>query len=135
MRRELEGRAASPVAVDQKTVRLEIPRRGRRGVERGSGLLELILDLGEGARPLRADTAERDSLRRQALVGVVGAQRQAKLRPRGEHAIRFGDSMGREIVDHHPQVGLSAVECCERLAAGLARGVDSRNCPWAAASS
>ena len=68
-------------------------------------------------------------LRRQALIGVVGSERQPKLGARGEHAIGLGDAMGRQIVDHHAEVRLGAVERRERLAAGLARGVDPRNDP------
>ena len=46
----------------------------------------------------------------QALVGVIGPQGQAVLRPRGEHPVRFGDSAGYEIVDHHAEIAVGAVE-------------------------
>ena len=42
----------------------------------------------------------------QALAGIVGAQMQAELGPRGEHAIGFADAARHQIVDHHPEIGL-----------------------------
>ena len=81
--------------------------------------LQLAADLGEGAGSLGADAAKCDPLRRQALVRIVGPQRQAELGPRGEHAVGFGDAMGRQIVDHHAEVGFRAVESRGRLPPAL----------------
>ena len=53
LRRELEGRAASAVAIDDKAVRLELARRGGRGVEHRPRLPQLVAELGIGSRPLR----------------------------------------------------------------------------------
>src|SRR5271170_8513272 len=52
LRRQFEGRAAGAVAIDKKAVRLELPRRGGRAVEHRAGLLELVSDMGVGARSL-----------------------------------------------------------------------------------
>ena len=101
-------------------------RRRGCGVEHRPGPLQAVLGLAEGARPDRSDAAERDSLRRQPLVGVVGAQRQPELSTRGEHAIGLADPVSREVVDHHPKIGFGAVEGRQLLAAGLACGIDSR---------
>ena len=45
LRRELEGRAPGAVAIDDKAVRLELPRRRGRGVEHRPRLLQLALGL------------------------------------------------------------------------------------------
>ena len=61
-------------------------------------------------RPHRADAAERNTPVRQALIGIVGAQRQPIFGARGEHAIGLGDAAGDEIVDHHAEIAFGAVE-------------------------
>ena len=127
LRRQFEGRAASPVAIDEEAMRGQNLRRGGRGVQHRPSPLQLVLGLAEGARPGRPHAAERDSLRRQPLVGVVGAQRQPELRSRREHAIGLTDPVSCEVVDHHPEIGFGAVEGRQRPAAGLARRIDSRH--------
>ena len=70
------------------------------------------------------------------LVGIVGAQRQAILRPRGEHAVRLGDAAGHEVVDHDADIAVGPVEDDSvgdppALRAALMPATS----PWAAASS
>ena len=56
------------------------------------------------------DAAQRNALIGQALIGIVGAQRQTILGARGEHAIGLGDAAGHEVVDHHAEIAVGAVE-------------------------
>ena len=48
------------------------------------------------------------SLARQAQVGIVGAQRNPVLGPRGEHAVGFGRAARHEIVNQHANVAFVA---------------------------
>ncbi len=64
LRRKLEGRASSPVAIDDQAVRLKFARCGGRGLERRPRLIELALECSEGARPLGPDAAKLDRLSR-----------------------------------------------------------------------
>ena len=78
----------------------------------------------------RADTAERNAAVGQPLVGVVGAQRQPVLRPRGEHPVGLGDAAGHQIVDHHAEVAsVRGRTVIGPAAAGPARGVETRDQP------
>ena len=63
--------------------------------------------------------------RRQALIGVVGAQPQAELGARREHPIGLGDAAGDEVVDHHADVGVGAGDRDAVAAAGGERGVEA----------
>ena len=70
-------------------------------------------------KPLGAFTireAELDGQRREAAVGIVGAQGQAVLGTAGEHAVGLGHAARDEVVDHDAEIGLAAVED-ERVAA------------------
>ena len=55
--------------------RLEFPGRRGRALEHRAGVLQLVADLRMDPRALGADAAERDPLRRQALIGVVRPER------------------------------------------------------------
>ena len=56
----------------------------------------------------RADATNLEPHWRQALVGVVGAQAQAVLGARGEHAVGLGDAARHQVVDHHAHVAVGA---------------------------
>ena len=81
----------------------------------------------EGLAPLGPDAAQIDTRRRQPLIRIVGAQAQAVLGARGEHAVGLGDAARNQVVDHHAQVGVRTRndELSSRTA-GLQRGVDAR---------
>ena len=81
MRGEFKGRAAGAVAIDDKAMSLQLPRGGGGSLEHRPGLLQLVADLRVDPRPLGANAAERDPLRRQTLIGVVGSEREPKLGP------------------------------------------------------
>ena len=57
-----------------------------------------------------ANAADRNSLIGQPLVGIVGTQLQSILRARREHAIRFAYAARDEIVDHHTEIRLRAID-------------------------
>ena len=74
-----------------------------------------------------ADAACGDTERREALVGVVGAKREAVLGAAGEHAIGLGDAARDEIVDHHAEIAVGArdderIACARRRARGIDAG-------------
>ena len=54
-------------------------------------------------------------------VGVVGPQRQSELGPGGEHAVRLGGALKREVVDEDADVPLGAVQRHRRAAARLTK--------------
>ena len=88
---DFEARPPHAVAVDGQPV----PRRGVRAQRlrpqgRDRDFIGRLL-LREGFRPLASDQAEAQPSPRQALVGVVGAQRQAIFGARGEHAVGLAD--------------------------------------------
>src|SRR5437868_5591847 len=74
--------------------------------------------------PFRADTADRNALASQPLVGVVGAQAETVFSTRGEHAVWFGHAARDQIVDHYAKIPFGAVEQDVRAAAGQRRGID-----------
>ena len=77
-------------------------RSSRGGVRERRGL-------GREGLPARgADTTQGDAERGQPLVGVVGAQAQAVLGARGEHAVGLGDPAGDEVVDHDAEIAVGA---------------------------
>src|SRR6202022_4007644 len=68
-----------------------------------------------------ADAADRKTTRRQPLIRIVGAERQAILGARGEHAIGLARAARHEVIDHHAEIGLGPVEN-DRIAAGRETG-------------
>ena len=80
----------------------EFAQRPRRLQRRHLGL--------ELALPDRPDAADGDALAGQPLIGVIGPQRQPVFGPRGEHAVRLGDAARDQVVDHHAEIALGAVE-------------------------
>ena len=121
-----EGAAPLSVLIDRQPV----PRRRRRG--RATSLQQRARAAGE-PRDSVAMTTPRSRptqpisspSRRQPLVGIVGAQRQAIFGARGEHAIGLADAPRDEIVDHHAEIGFGAIEEDRRAAPpARARGVE-----------
>ena len=64
----------------------------------------------DGAAPRSPPTRPAAADRRQPLIGIVGAQRQAVFGPRGEHPIGLADPAASQIVDHDPDIGLRPVD-------------------------
>src|SRR6266849_10852124 len=83
------------------------------------------------APSLIADQSHAPAMRREALVGVINAQMQAKLGARGKHAVRLVGSLADQVVNQDGGVSLGAVENQRRLALRLQRGVDARHQPLA----
>ena len=61
--------------------------------------------------------------RAQARHGVVGAEMQAVLGARGEHAVRLTHPLEDQVVDHHANVAFGAIEDDGRECASGRRGV------------
>ena len=64
--------------------------------------------------PRRSDQPELYADRRQPLVGIVGPQQQAEFGTRGEHPIGLADPAPDQIVDHHADIAVSAIEHMRR---------------------
>ena len=78
------------------------------------------------SRRLGLDQPQRQSGRRQTLVGIVGAQAQAVFGARGEHAIGLGDAARHQVVDHHAHIAVGARDDEIAPTSGrLERGVDA----------
>ena len=73
----------------------------------------------------------------QPLVGVVGAELQAELGARREHAIGLGNPARNEVVDHHAEVPLGPRndERICRAAGRASAALIPASRPWAPASS
>ncbi len=97
-----------------------------RGREEVARLRQLRLHRQEIARTARSDAAERDSLRGQPLVRVIGSQRKPVFGAGSEHPVRLAHALGGQIVDHDPDIRLSPVQHRQRLPACLSCGVDAR---------
>src|ERR1035437_7769123 len=80
--------------------------------------------IGPGSIVNQADAA---SVWSKPAGGVVNAQMQPELRPRGKHAVRLVRPLADEVVDEDGGVGLGAVEDQRRLALHLQRRVDARH--------
>ena len=89
----------------------------------------------EMAPALRRDAAGGDRLGRQPRRGIVGAQPQPIFGAGGEHPIGLGDALQDEIVDHHADIGIGAVEQDRRRARAQAAALRPATSPCAAASS
>ena len=63
----------------------------------------------------------------QPLVGVIDAQVQPELSPRGEHAVRFVNALVHQIVDQDSRVALRAADYQRFAALDAQRGVDARH--------
>ena len=136
---QLEGGAAAAVAVDRRRPwRSASSGRERQAVEQARGRPPGASRLGgerpRRARPRRSPAPARG---RQPLVGVVGAQAQAVLGARGEHAVGLGHAARDQVVDHHADVGRRRATARNRApaAARLQRGVEAGDEPCAPASS
>ena len=56
------------------------------------------------------DQSQRTGAGRQAQVGVVGAEQEAVLGARGEHAVGFVDVAGNQIVDEYADIGFVTLQ-------------------------
>src|SRR5680860_1465380 len=102
----------------------DIVRRRRSAVPASS-----LADLASNAAHL-TDTADSETERREALIGIVGAEHQPVLGAAGEHAIGLGDAAGDEVVDHHAEIAVGTGDTEALLRArGHERGVDAGNKP------
>ena len=113
--RSMPGRASSSNAVRRRpSLLMSRPWR--------AASLGVRVRLSSRRRPssraahLRANASRRpapmqpsvQSGRRQALVGIVGAQAQAVFGARGEHAIGLRDAARHQVVDHHAHIAVGA---------------------------
>ena len=114
---QLEGRAPAAVAIDARG-RAGRPRWASASGSRSSAApSSSAADLrGEGRCAVRSDAAEVDAERRQALVGIVGAQAQPVFGARGEHAVGLGDAARHQVVDHHAEIAVGAARRRNRAA-------------------
>ena len=69
----------------------------------------MILDF-EGLRTIASDESHVDSNRCQSSVSVVVSKSESIFRATGEHAVRFVDAAGHQVVDQYTDVGLFATE-------------------------
>ena len=120
---QIADRAALPVGIDRHAQRPGFLRRiggpahqRRRFIQKGR--------LGfERRPPFRGNQSGGHGDRRQALVGVVGPQRQSVLGPAGEHPVGLGHPACDQIVDHHADIGLVPAEDDRVRSGGGAGGV------------
>ena len=103
------------------------PRELRRAAARPSSARSTAARSSRRARnarpALRRDAAGRDRLRRQPRLGIVGAQPQPIFGAGGEHPIGLGHALQDEVVDHHPDIAVAAVEQHRRRARRPGGGV------------
>ena len=127
MRQQLEPAAPLSVLVEREPMPLGLLRRERDRIgafARGNERRDFSVN---ARRPHGADAADGNSFRGQALVRVVGPQRQPIFGARGEHAIRLADAARHQVVDHHADVGLRAIENDLGPLAGARGGIEACN--------
>ena len=105
---QLERRAAAAVLVDVEAVAGRLVGGQREAFKEAAAVRQGAALTGKCHLPRGTDAAELQPRRRQALVGVVGAQAQPVLGARGEHAVGLGDAARHQVVDHHADVALGA---------------------------
>ena len=74
-----------------------------------------------------SDASKLDSAVRQALICIIGAQCEAIFGARGEHAIGFRHPARHQIVHHHAEIAVRAVENHAIRAPGPPRRIQSGN--------
>ena len=97
-RRERRGVPSRRVIADSACSAAPTPRRAR----------QRALKVRARARCRAQPQARARGVRRRSALSV--AQRQPVFGARGEHAVGFGDAARHQIVDHHANIGLGAVE-------------------------
>ena len=88
-------------------------QRGRAGAQRPRQVTrrpQRRFLFAPGFQPLPGKAADPGADRAEPLVGVVRAQPETILGPRGEHPVRFADALGHQIVDQHADIGVSPVQ-------------------------
>ena len=70
-----------------------------------------------------------DAQPRQAGRSIVGAQAQAVFGAGGEHPVGLGHALQRQIIDHHRDIGIGAVERGRRLAERGSGSLEPRDQP------
>ena len=73
---QLEGAPLASVAIDGEAVLGGFVRRERQAPQQSRALVQSLRLRGEGRAARGADAADVDAERRQALVGIVGTERQ-----------------------------------------------------------
>ena len=61
----------------------------------------------------------------EPLIGIVAAQAKAKLGPGSEHAVRLIGTLGNQVIDHHPDVGLVPANSNQIQAGNLSGGINA----------
>ena len=94
----------------QGGVRLDDVHAARRVDERGAFGADLFV-LGLKHRPaFGIDQPDFASSRGQALIGVILSQEQAVLAARGQHPVGLRHALQDEVVHHHADIGIGAIE-------------------------
>ena len=88
----------------------KLVRRGRQAVEHGPGGFAGRLVRMEISGLRGRDEAEITAQRGQTLIGIVGPKAKAILGATGKHAIWLCYAVRGEIVDHHADIGLGAID-------------------------
>ena len=79
-------------------------------VERAARSLDRFQPFGHQSRLPRTKQARRQRHPTEPRNGIVGAQVKPMLGARGEHPIGLADPLKNEVVDHHPDIALRAIE-------------------------
>src|SRR5207237_6378815 len=114
------------VAIERETVVVRLGRSERDRTRKSPDRVERGHLVAMAALALRADAADRDAATGQPLVGIVGTEREPILGARREHAIGLGDAARDQIVDHHTEIALRAVEHDVAARDGPRRSVELR---------
>ena len=105
---QLEGGPPAAVAIDVEAVLGGFVGREGQAAQQRRALVKRSDFAAKAALRSRADAADVEAERRQALVGIVGAKRQPVLGARGEHAVGLGDAARDQVVDHHAEIAVGA---------------------------
>src|SRR6476646_528494 len=98
---KLVGAPLAPVAIDDEGASRSFVWGQCEALQQRLALGGRLRLRREGRSSLAADGAGGEPERREALVGIVGTEREPILGARGEHAVRLGDAARYEIIDHH----------------------------------
>ena len=121
---KLERGPPLAVAVEREAVVVRLGRGERNRARKSPDRVQCGHLVAMAALALRADAADRDAATGQPLVGIVGTEREPILGARREHAIGLGDAARDQIVDHHTEIALRAVEHDVAPLAGPRRRVE-----------
>ena len=82
---------------------------------------------GKAFCPFRTDTAEGQTARGEALIGIVGSQGEAIFGATGKHAIGLGHATCDQIIDHDANIGLITRKGHRIGPRGLTSGIEARH--------